>query len=61
VHVMACWLEALIFPDANLDCLFAPLAHAHYIRMLQHLCLLPVIKEFKYEIAHVISCMDFQP
>ncbi len=48
---MAYWLEALIFPDANLDCLFTPLVHAHHIRMPQHLCLLPIIREFRVEIA----------
>ena len=48
---MAYWLEALIFPDANLDCFFASLTHAHRIRMPQHLCLLPIIREFRDEIA----------
>ena len=48
---MAYWLEALIFPDANLDCFFASLTHAHRIRMPQHLCLLPIIKELRDEIA----------
>ena len=48
---MAYWLEAFIFPDENLACLFMPLAHAHRIRMPQHLCLLPIIKEFRDEIA----------
>ena len=48
---MAYWLKALIFPDANLDFLFRPLAHAHRIRLSQHLCLLPITKEFRDEIA----------
>jgi len=48
---MAYWLEALIFPDANLDILFRPLAHAQLIRMPQHLSLLPFTREFRNQIA----------
>lgn len=48
---MAYWLEALIFPDADLEDLPKPLTHAHRIRISQHLCLVPITKEFRDEIA----------
>jgi hypothetical protein len=58
---MAYWLEALIFPDANLDCLFTPLAHAHCNRMPQHLYLLPIIKELRDEIAEQYHATQTDP